>query len=158
VDQNILIIVAVVAVLTVILLVWLLRGRRQRVEIAAPSLDAPIPAPTLVRDRLPDDLAAQIASFDPPVAAAEPVRNPDNLMHLKGVGPRLAKTLYDMGIGKFAKIAAWTEDDIARIDARLGPFAGRIKADRWVEQARLLAAGDIAAYEAEFGKVGSFAA
>lgn len=156
-DQNVLIIAVVVVISFALLIGWAVRGRRQRVEIAQPTLDAPPPAPTLRRTAFDDDLAAQIAAFDPP-SAAEPVRNPDNLMHLKGIGPRLAKTLYDMGIGKFSQIAAWTDEDIARIDARLGPFAGRIKADRWVEQARLLAAGEVEAYEAEFGKLGSFAA
>jgi predicted flap endonuclease-1-like 5' DNA nuclease len=158
VDQNILIAIVAVVAAAVALTAWLVWGRRRRVDIAAPSLDDAPPAPTLARTVTTEAADATRAMFDPPVAVAEPVRDPDNLMHLKGVGPRLAKTLYDMGIGKYAQIAAWTDADIDRVDAQLGPFAGRIRGDRLVDQARLLAAGDIQAYEAEFGKVGPFAA
>jgi predicted flap endonuclease-1-like 5' DNA nuclease len=51
-------------------------------------------------------------------------------------------------------MAAWTDADIAAVDAQMGTFQGRIRRDRWVEQARLLAKGDTAAFEAEFGKLG----
>ena len=36
----------------------------------------------------------------------------------------------------------------------MGAFKGRITRDRWVEQARYLAAGDIAGFEVTFGKLG----
>ena len=49
--------------------------------------------------------------------------------------------------------AALTEADLAELDARLGAFAGRPAKDNWVEQARFLAAGDTAGFEAKFGKV-----
>ena len=38
-----------------------------------------------------------------------------------------------------------------RVDALMGRFAGRIRRDQWVEQARLLAAGDSAGFAAQFG-------
>jgi predicted flap endonuclease-1-like 5' DNA nuclease len=53
----------------------------------------------------------------------------------------------------FAQIAAWTEADIVAIDAQLGTFAGRSTRDQWVAQAQFLAAGDVAGYEAKFGKL-----
>lgn len=77
----------------------------------------------------------------------------DDLGRIKGVGPKLKALLTSLGITRYAQIAAWTEEDIARIDAQLGTFAGRATRDNWVEQARLLASGDTAAYEARFGKV-----
>ncbi len=77
----------------------------------------------------------------------------DDLTRLKGVGPKLAAQLGDMGIASFAQIAAWTDADIDRVDAQLGRFQGRIRRDGWVEQARLLAAGDTAGFAARFGAI-----
>ncbi len=54
---------------------------------------------------------------------------------------------------RFAQIAAWDDREIDRIDAQLGRFQGRIRRDNWRDQARMLAAGDTAAYEARFGKL-----
>lgn len=75
----------------------------------------------------------------------------DDFTRLKGVGPKLAAQLRDLGVTSFAQIAAWSEADIERVDAQLGRFQGRIRRDNWVEQARLLAAGDQAAFAARFG-------
>ena len=77
----------------------------------------------------------------------------DDLTRIKGVGPKLSAMLHGLGITSFAQIAAWSEADLARIDPQLGAFAGRPARDQWIEQARLLGAGDTAAYEAQFGKL-----
>ena len=88
------------------------------------------------------------------VAPASPVAGEsDNLTQLKGVGPKLSARLAELGVTSFAQIAAWTEADIAAIDAQLGTFAGRATRDNWVEQAGYLARGDHAGYEAKFGKL-----
>ncbi|WP_423142983.1 hypothetical protein ACOYW6_06455 [Parablastomonas sp. CN1-191] len=95
------------------------------------------------------------------VAAAEPgagsaplaTGEGDDLRRIKGVGPKLATTLNGLGIMRFDQIAAWTDADLARVDAQLGSFAGRPARDNWIEQARLLSAGDTGAYEAKFGKL-----
>jgi predicted flap endonuclease-1-like 5' DNA nuclease len=78
---------------------------------------------------------------------------PDDLLRLKGVGPKLARTLMDMGITNYRQIAAWSHEDVAAVDARLGVFSGRIVRDNWVEQARLLDAKDVPGFEAKFGKL-----
>jgi len=78
---------------------------------------------------------------------------PDNLLQLKGVGPKLVTLLAGLGVTRFAEIAAWKEADIARIDAELGTFKGRIVRDHWIEQAGYLAKGDVASFEAKFGKL-----
>ncbi len=44
--------------------------------------------------------------------------------------------------------------EAAQLDAQLGAFQGRMERDRWREQARFLAQGDRAGYEAQFGKLG----
>jgi len=87
-------------------------------------------------------------------AQAAPARESgDEMGKLKGVGPKLVTLLKSLGIVTYAEIAAWTEADIDRVDAQLGAFAGRIRRDNWIEQAKLLADGDQAAYEAKFGKL-----
>ena len=80
---------------------------------------------------------------------------PDNLRLLKGVGPKLAALLTQLGITRFDQIASWTEADIATVDAHLGTFKGRIVRDNWVEQASYLARGDTAGFEAKFGRLDS---
>ena len=77
----------------------------------------------------------------------------DDLRRIKGIGPKLAAVLASHGVTRFDQIAGWTEEDIYRIDGQLGGFAGRPRRDNWVEQARLLASGDTAAYEAKFGQL-----
>ena len=90
---------------------------------------------------------------EPVAAKPVPVAGADDLIRLKGVGPKLSAKLAELGVSSFAEIAAWGEADIARVDAQLGTFAGRIVRDNWIEQAKLLAAGDKAGFEAKFGKL-----
>ena len=86
-------------------------------------------------------------------AEVEAVIDISRLEELRGIagdGGRLeigAACSYD-------QIAAWSDADVARIDAEMGAFKGRIVRDRWVEQARYLAADDVAGFEAVFGKLG----
>lgn len=87
-----------------------------------------------------------------PAAEAGPVAN--DLTTIKGLGPKLATTLGEHGITSVAQIAALSPDAAAELDAKLGTFKGRMGRDRWIEQAKLLSAGDRAAYEAAFGKLG----
>lgn len=77
----------------------------------------------------------------------------DDLTRIKGVGPKLATRLGELGVSNFEQIAGWSEADIDRIDAQLGRFEGRIRRDDWVAQARLLASGDTAGYETRFGRL-----
>ena len=97
------------------------------------------------------------AEPDEPVAAPPPAPaaagEPDDLRRIKGVGPKLVALLHSLGVTRYAQIAAWTEADIDRIDPQLGAFAGRIRRDSWVDQAKFLAAGDTAGFEAKFGKL-----
>lgn len=77
----------------------------------------------------------------------------DDLTRIKGLGPKLHDLLRSMGVTQFEQVANWSDADIDRIDAQLGQFAGRIRRDSWVDQAKLLAAGDTAGYESRFGKL-----
>lgn len=92
---------------------------------------------------------AQPAADDLP---GTPADGGDDLTRIKGLGPKIAAVLRAQDVTTFAQIAAWNDAEIERIDALLGRFAGRIGRDSWVDQARLLAAGDEAGFEAKFGR------
>jgi predicted flap endonuclease-1-like 5' DNA nuclease len=77
----------------------------------------------------------------------------DDLLRIKGVGPRLAEMLHSRGFTRFEQLAHLTPEEIEMIDQQLGPFAGRIRRDRIVEQAAYLARGDIDGFEQHFGKL-----
>ncbi len=108
-------------------------------------------AATHARDVAPETLtdAAPVPASSPSPSEGEG----DDLRKIKGVGPKLVTLLQSLGVTSYAQIAAWDDADIDRIDAQLGTFAGRIRRDNWMEQARLLTAGDTSAYEAKFGKL-----
>lgn len=80
---------------------------------------------------------------------------PDNLELIKGLGPKVNNMLKGLGVTSFAQVANWTAADVADIDAKLGAFAGRITRDNWIDQAQLLAAGDITGFEQKYGALGS---
>lgn len=88
----------------------------------------------------------------PPVAVADPVAA-DDLTRMKGVGPKLAARLGELGITRFAQIAALTPAEADALDAQLGTFQGRLARDRWIEQAGYLAQDDRAGFEAAFGRL-----
>ena len=78
---------------------------------------------------------------------------PDDLIKLKGVGPKLAAILNERGITRFEQIAKLSPGQVETLDASLGAFKGRFERDRIVEQAEYLGRGDIDGYEAKFGKL-----
>lgn len=162
IDTPILIMIAIgVAVLA--LLAWLLlRGR----DTSAPTQNPQEPRAPLEPNKPEIELAKPV-SFAMPAPESVPVPTdapapiiaaavgvPDDLKRIKGLGPRIATLLASLGVTRFDQIAAWSEADIAAIDAHLGQFAGRIVRDSWVEQARLLAAGDETEFAARFGALG----
>ncbi|MCP1335921.1 helix-hairpin-helix domain-containing protein [Futiania mangrovi] len=88
---------------------------------------------------LESEAAARAAATGIPAADADAA--PDDLTRIKGVGPKLAGLLNELGVFTFAQVAAWTQADIDRVDERLGSFKGRIRRDDWVAQAKTLAKG-----------------
>ena len=143
--------------------------RRPEPEVMA----EPVPMPGLDETASPDQTADEEQhpdSVSEPVAAPQPEPAPapapapvipapamppagDDLSKIKGLGPKLQTLLPTLGLNTYARIAALTEADLVKLDAQLGPFAGRPARDGWVEQAKYLAAGDVAGFEARFGKV-----
>jgi predicted flap endonuclease-1-like 5' DNA nuclease len=68
-----------------------------------------------------------------------PAKIADDLTRLSGIGPKLAAALAERGVNRFAQLAAWTAEDLARFDAELS-LKGRAVREAWVAQARRLAA------------------
>ena len=125
------------------------RARRNQALIdAAPAAVKPEPAPQAAPVPTPEPAPEPVPAPAPAPAAA------DDLTRIKGLGPKLSGLLGQLGVTSFAQIAAWSEADVARIDAQLGRFAGRITRDQWVEQAKLLNAGDEAGFTEKYGQNG----
>ena len=61
----------------------------------------------------------------------------DDLQQIGGIGDVLEEKLNKMGISRFSDIASWDDSDIDRVDHELD-FHGRIRREKWVEQARRL--------------------
>lgn len=134
--------------------------RNQALIDAAPAAAAAFTAPPAgeLMGGVAEAIAAAVQEEAADAGAIEaapgmPEPRHDDLTRIKGIGPKLANLLAGMGVVSYAQIAGWDEADLDRINPQLGSFAGRPQRDRWVEQARLLAAGDTAGYEGEFGKL-----
>lgn len=117
--------------------------------IAAPSAK-PAPAPKAAA--APAPAAAAPAAVAPVASASAEASKPqmlsaarggvaDDLKMIKGVGPKLEKTLHAMGIFHFDQIAVWGPAEQAWVDDNLEGFKGRATRDDWVGQATTLAAG-----------------
>lgn len=167
-----------VLLLALLVAVWIFRRRpAERVRAATPDVLTPGAAPAQRNTALVDapPAASFTATIVPPVASigmaglgeviaagateelaqapAASAGEADDLTKIKGVGRKLVALLGSLGITRYDQIAGWSEADIARIDPQLGAFQGRIVRDDWVGQCRYLAAGDVAGFEARFGKV-----
>jgi predicted flap endonuclease-1-like 5' DNA nuclease len=78
------------------------------------------------------------AIAEPVIAAAAPKPSqPDDLKLISGIGPALEKKLRKQGISSYRQLAALNDMDIARIEASI-KFAGRIRRDNWIGQAKTL--------------------
>lgn len=100
-------------------------------------LEAPVePAPVEeapVEEAPAEEAPAEEDAEGAPLFTA-PEGEPDDLKKISGVGPVLEQKLHKLGITKFAQIAAFSAEDIARVDEELN-FKGRIERDNWLEQA-----------------------
>ena len=78
---------------------------------------------------------------------------PDDLVILKGIGPKLAALLNSQGLIRFDQIAKLSPAQVEDLDESLGAFRGRLARDRVVDQAHYLARGDIDGFEQRYGKL-----
>jgi small subunit ribosomal protein S2 len=70
----------------------------------------------------------------------KPAGKADDLKKIGGVGPALERKLNALGVTRYDQIAAFTDEEIEKVDAALAT-KGRIAGDDWVGQAKTLAAG-----------------
>lgn len=196
-------IIAVLAVLVIIGILWGIRQKRGRVqahddlvehakeagvppETPAPPAEPPAPEPAAQSQSQVQFTAPPVAPAPPPIADEPVLATPDRIANepiaasfdatpateiaapapapvatyadqpvtqLKGLGPKVAGRLAELGVTTIGQMAALSDDQAESIDAQLGAFTGRMGRDRWIEQARFLAAGDRAGFEAVFGKL-----
>ena len=92
-------------------------------------------APVQETDEAKKEEAPQVAAL-----FEAPKGDVDDLKKISGVGPVLEKKLNSLGIVKFSQVAAFTKEDIAKVDDALS-FKGRIDRDDWLSQAAELAKG-----------------
>ncbi|PBB36264.1 proton-conducting membrane transporter [Mesorhizobium sp. M1A.F.Ca.IN.020.06.1.1] len=136
-------------------------------KASAPAPAALMSTPTPARSSSARPSAAKSAAAKPAAAktaAAAPKKAPapkkaaapkattgkaDNLRRLIGIGPVNEKLLKAQGVTSYAQIAAWTDADVKRVEEVLN-FDGRIAREKWIEQAKLLAAGDEAEFASRF--------
>lgn len=162
-------IIVIVAVLAVLIVGFLaMRPRRQRIETKprekvetyAASRDRPY-----VRPRegggvpgevaaATTDVAGEVLNIDAHGALSGREGPADDLTRLKGVGPKFAARLGELGVSRFDQLATMSETEIALLDERMGPFRGRLARDRVAEQAGYLARGDVDGFEERFGRLG----
>ncbi|MGA7803433.1 cell envelope biogenesis protein TolA [Bradyrhizobium sp.] len=64
----------------------------------------------------------------------------DNLKRIRGIGPQNEARLHGLGIWHFSQMAAWTDENVKWVGSYLA-FSGRIHREKWIAQARELAAG-----------------
>lgn len=100
--------------------------------VAAPSEPEAAPAESATTEAGGDDADEGEALFETPAGDV------DDLKKISGVGPVLEGKLNALGITRFDQIAAFSAEDVARVDDRLN-FKGRIDRDDWIGQAAALA-------------------
>lgn len=81
------------------------------------------------------------AGVRPPVLTSAQAGEPDDLQKISGIGRVLEKRLHQLGIFKYAQIAAWDQSHKDWVSSYL-TFKGRIDRERWVEQAQALMDGN----------------
>lgn len=124
---------------------------------SAPSKAAAKPAaakPAAKSTAAPKPVARTAAPKVAAKKAAPASDKADNLRRLIGIGPVNEKLLKAQGVTTYAQIAGWTEADVKRVEEVLN-FDGRIAREKWIEQAKLLAAGDEAEFARRFPTAGT---
>ena len=87
----------------------------------------------------PAEKAAAPLAVEVPVASVE-VDHADDISLIAGIGPKILKGLADQGVTSFAQIAAWSDEDVERIENEL-KIKGRVAREDWIQQARDLSEG-----------------
>lgn len=113
-------------------------------ETAAPkagkAAKAAKASPTPAREAALDASRPAMRSAKPKgdMLLAAPLGAPDDLTQIRGIGPKLALALAEIGIFHFWQIAALTEEEIEWVNDKL-KARGPVQPKAWVAQAKALA-------------------
>ena len=153
---------ALLATAVAVVLLYLLLRPRQRVTLtqSAPVRPHMVTTKSLEGRGIADEAAAAAADVTGSILSARvhdmlPGASgpPDDLVQLKGIGPKLAGLLNQHGITRFDQIASLSPAQVDGLDDALGAFRGRLARDHVVDQADYLARGDIDGFEQRYGKL-----
>ena len=92
-----------------------------------------------IEERLRALESSAAATAAPGASSASPKTGPDDLRRIKGIGPKYERALIALGITTYAQIAAWSEEDVARVAVELGTKPERITRAGWAKSAQALA-------------------
>jgi predicted flap endonuclease-1-like 5' DNA nuclease len=152
-----------IAVILIAIAAFLLLRPRQRVQLT--QQDGPVRPHMQARQEhegrgIASEAAAAIGDVSGQIINVPVHENlpgasgpPDDLTQLKGVGPKFARLLNDLGITRFDQLARLSEGDLDRLDQHLGAFKGRLERDQVPLQAEYLARDDQDGFEQRFGKL-----
>ncbi|TLP45471.1 hypothetical protein FDK21_11965 [Cohaesibacter sp. CAU 1516] len=122
----------------------------ETVDLAAEEAEVAAALAALPKDASAED-KANAAGAKPQMLAAPRDNAADDLKRIKGVGKVLEGKLNDLGIYHFDQIANWSRKEINWVTTFLS-FKGRIDREEWIEQAKLLAAGEDTAFSKRVDK------
>jgi predicted flap endonuclease-1-like 5' DNA nuclease len=114
---------------------WLKHIFAAKAVAEQPAIAAATPPPA---PRLPDEDKHE--GSRPPGYASARGGVPDDLKLISGIGHQNEGRLHGIGIWHFDQIAGWTPDNVKWAASYLA-FPGRIEREKWIEQAKQLAAG-----------------
>jgi predicted flap endonuclease-1-like 5' DNA nuclease len=86
-------------------------------------------------------LVAQVRDLEARLAEGAGATPTDDLTAIRGIGPKLAGQLVELGVSSFSQIAQLKEEDLADEVDLLNGFKSRIQKDDWISQARRLVQG-----------------
>lgn len=154
--------VILIAVAIALIVGFLLFRPRQRVRLtdSAPIRPHMAQSPAKEGRGLPSEAAAAASDVTGEILGARvhdqmvnAAGGADDLVLIKGIGPKFAQLLHARGFTRFDQLAQLTAEEVERLDAEVGAFRGRIVRDQIVEQAAYLARGDTDGFEQRFGKL-----
>ena len=100
-------------------------------EVAVVAVGDPDGSPVAAATPSKEEGLARMAEIAERTAGGGPAAD-DDLKQIHGIGPKLERTLKDLGISSFRQIANFATDDVAYVTAALGAFKGRIERDDWM--------------------------
>jgi len=110
-------------------------------EASKLAMAAPAPAPANKKEAMLERIKENAKSLDFDRIGTASADNKDDLKTIKGIGPFIETKLNALGIYTFQQIANFTLDDEEKVNKAIEFFAGRVRRDDWVGQAKKLIEG-----------------